>query len=246
MPKMIQESYNFEKVAGGNSSDITVYAVQNGLRSNTIGVPLTDLTGTTWLLKKPSEMSWPDDTMQKALTHKFTFGEYESDTADGIIVRRYSTYYCIIGQTNTYPFFAGVLYPDATGDSCWQYGESSDGNNVVLGDVRVIIEIIGGDDADDADLIAWIEANGEQQIYIPTVNEYALSALLTNLSSDVELKFEALDGFELPENITVTGGTLVSWDSETGVAVISGYSSETEVTVICSKKNNSSSGGGGS
>lgn len=63
---------------------------------------------------------------------------------------------------------------------------------------------------------------------------YSLTQTLTNLTSgNVSLTITADEGYNLPSTITVTNGTLVSWDSTTGVAVISGYNANTTVSVEC-------------
>ena len=64
---------------------------------------------------------------------------------------------------------------------------------------------------------------------------YSLAYNLTNLTNgDVSLTFTPSSGYELPNSITVSNGTLVSWSKSTGIAVISGYSSNTSVSVACS------------
>ena len=97
--------------------------------------------------------------------------------------------------------------------------------------VNYSIFITGGTDVTNASLISWLEANATQ--VIPS-NEYSLSYTLTNLTNgNVSLTITADEGYSLPSTITVTNGTLVSWDSTTGVAVISEYNANTTVSVEC-------------
>lgn len=84
------------------------------------------------------------------------------------------------------------------------------------------IEITGGTDATNASLIAWLQANAVQQV-TPTANTYALTHSLTNLThGNITIQLTPDAGYTYPSTLTVTNGTLVSYDDTTGVAVISG------------------------
>ena len=92
------------------------------------------------------------------------------------------------------------------------------------------ITITGGTDATNSDLIAWLQANATQQT---SGNQYEITETLTNLtSSNKTIQITPDTGYYLPSSITVTNGTLVSYNSTTGVAVISGDNAV--VTVECS------------
>ena len=95
-----------------------------------------------------------------------------------------------------------------------------------------IIEFTGGTDATNADLIAFMQAHGEQ-IIEPTANEYTLTQNLTNLThGNIALTITADEGYSLPAqaDIVVTGGTIVSYDDETGELVVTAETTAVEVT----------------
>ena len=92
--------------------------------------------------------------------------------------------------------------------------------------------ITGGTDVTNTDLIAWLEANATQ-IIEPTGNEYTLTQNLTNLTNgNITLTITADEGYSLPAqaDITVTGGTIVSYDDTTGELVVTAGTTAVEVT----------------
>ena len=94
------------------------------------------------------------------------------------------------------------------------------------------ITITGGSDVTNATLIAWLEANGTLTAPI-TANTYTITHSLTNVNKgNITLQLTPDTGYELPDTITVTNGTLVSYDKTTGVAVVSG-DDNTSVSVEC-------------
>lgn len=95
------------------------------------------------------------------------------------------------------------------------------------------ITITGGTDVTNATLIAWLEANGTLTAPQPIANTYTITHNLTNVSKgNITLQLTPDTGYELPDTITVTNGTLVSYDKTTGIAVISG-DDNTSVSVEC-------------
>lgn len=95
------------------------------------------------------------------------------------------------------------------------------------------ITITGGSDVTNATLIAWLEANGTLTAPQPTANTYTITHNLTNVNKgNITLQLTPDTGYELPDTITVTNGTLVSYDKTTGIAVISG-DDNTSVSVEC-------------
>lgn len=66
----------------------------------------------------------------------------------------------------------------------------------------------------------------------PASNVYSLTHSLTNLANgNVSFTVTPDTGYSLPSSVTVSNGTLVSYDSSTGVIVVSGDSAE--ITVDC-------------
>ena len=97
----------------------------------------------------------------------------------------------------------------------------------------LVVEFTGGTDVTNATLIAWLEANGTLTAPTPTANTYTLTHTLTNVTKgNITLQLTPDTGYELPDTITVTNGTLVSYDKTTGIAVISG-DDNTSVSVEC-------------
>lgn len=95
------------------------------------------------------------------------------------------------------------------------------------------ITITGGSDVTNATLIAWLEANGTLTAPQPTANTYTITHTLTNVNKgNITLQLTPDTGYELPDTITVTNGTLVSYDKTTGIAVVSG-DDNTSVSVEC-------------
>lgn len=95
------------------------------------------------------------------------------------------------------------------------------------------IEFTGGTDATNANLIAWLEANGTLTAPIQA-NTYTLTHTLTNLTKgNITLQITPDNGYSLPassSDITVTNGTIVSYNNQTGVLVING---DDTTTISC-------------
>ncbi len=78
-----------------------------------------------------------------------------------------------------------------------------------------------------ADLLDFLEASATQQT---GGNSYTLTQSLTNLSpGDVTFLITPDAGCSLPSSVTVTNGTLVSYDSTTGLVVVNGENAEISV-----------------
>ena len=84
------------------------------------------------------------------------------------------------------------------------------------------ITITGGTDVTNATLIAWLEENGTLTAPIQA-NTYTLTHNLTNVSKgNTKFTITPDAGYELPSSVSVSNGTLVSYDSTTGEVVVSG------------------------
>ena len=96
------------------------------------------------------------------------------------------------------------------------------------GATPVTVQIDGGTDVTNPTLIAFFEANGE--LTPPAGNTYSLSNSLSNASAeDITFIIQPDEGYALPDTVTVTNGTLVSYDKTTGEVVVSGASAEISV-----------------
>lgn len=84
------------------------------------------------------------------------------------------------------------------------------------------ITITGGTDATNSTLISWLEANGTLTAPIQA-NTYNLTHTLTNLTKgNITLQITPDTNYTYPTSLTISNGTIVSYDNTTGVAVISG------------------------
>ena len=176
---------------------------------------VTDLTGTKWVFND----SYPYGSIQSIArsvnfnsnNNSFVELGVEKNNADEATYIQYYTDNDVI------------LVYDSTGYAI---------SNHWLDQAYRTIEITGGTDATNADLIAWLEANATQ-IIEPTGNEYTLTQNLTNLTSgNITLTITADEGYSLPAqaDIVVTGGTIVSYDDTTGELVVTAGTTAVEVT----------------
>lgn len=82
------------------------------------------------------------------------------------------------------------------------------------------IHIIDGNDVTNNNLLTWLQAHATYTIE-------SIGAFLENityLSSGYKiLRITPNAGYSLPSSVTVTNGTLISYDNSTGVLVIDGY-----------------------
>lgn len=194
---------------------------------------VTDLTGTTWVFNNSltrSDINYNvSGTVHNATytSYDFEFLDYNSDYGANV----FSFYYYTI--PSPYEIGDGIVYipENPLGYSeGWYFGNQHNPTSFVP-TTAPIIKITDGTDVTNSNLISWLQANATQ--VIPS-NEYLLTYSLTNLTNDnVSLTITADEGYNLPSTITITDGTLVSWDSTTGVAVISGYGANTTVSVEC-------------
>lgn len=66
------------------------------------------------------------------------------------------------------------------------------------------------------------------------MNTYTITHNLSNVTQgNVTIIITPDTGYDLPSSISVTNGTLISYNSTTGEAVISGYGSNTVIEAVC-------------
>lgn len=102
------------------------------------------------------------------------------------------------------------------------------------------IEITGGTDATNAELIAWLEANGTLTREEPS--SYEISTSLTGVTADpnnptsiepgetVTMSFTADEGYQMPDSITVEGATAL-WMPSTGTLQLSDPTDDVTVVI---------------
>lgn len=96
------------------------------------------------------------------------------------------------------------------------------------------ITFTGGTDATNSTLISWLESNGTLTAPI-VANTYTLTHSLTNLTKgNITIQITPDTNYTYPTTLSVTNGTLVSYDNSTGIAVISGDDT-TSVSGECEK-----------
>ena len=127
-------------------------------------------------------------------------------------------------ELQSYAMYSGTI---TFGQDFVYYGNSGGWTNSAYKS----ISITSGTDTTNPDLIAWLSTNATYQA--PVVgNVYEITHSLTNLThGNVSFTITPDTGYALPSSVSVTNGTLVSYDSSTGVVVVSGDS--VEISVSC-------------
>lgn len=127
---------------------------------------ITDLTGTKWVIKKPSEIvgtlsAESPSIMDTELTYKIYASTYESAEQNNIRIREF--YNSGIYAGGIVASISPFVYPRIilnTVDGVQYNTDSSTYTNI--GDIESTIEITGGTGVTNSDLIAWLQANATQ------------------------------------------------------------------------------------
>ena len=145
---------------------------------------ITDLTGTTWTIKKPSEWVYGGPVPEASgikqrsdlfeLNYTISYDEYISAVQSILGITRFSAagdYLNGVLHSRTgdlvYPFFSIISDGDtysASANRVDLHNSSNSEDDINLGDVEVTLNIIDGDDTDNADLITWLTANAKQVV----------------------------------------------------------------------------------
>ena len=136
---------------------------------------ITDLSGTTWTIKKPSEWVYggvPESYMSKisfSINYIVSYSTYTSAEQSNLHLTRYSNpsnnlEYVGASLATVAPFIYPrfVINNTRSGSSSVTYQNGED--ELQLGDVQVTLNIIDGDDATNesanfATLLTWLQAN---------------------------------------------------------------------------------------
>lgn len=162
-------------------------------------MPITDLTGYTWVGN--SEFLPTPSTIDVPGTFHFT--------------------------SNNRSFLGLTITPQGKANTILEYDSTTVYDNGWTDQAYRTIVITGGSSAVSGGpkfsrLLSWLEANGTLTAPIQA-NTYNLTHSLTNLTKgNITLQITPDTGYTYPSTLTVTNGTLVSYDNTTGVAVISG------------------------
>ena len=204
-----------------SSHSITIRYTETAVTST-----VADLTGTKWVLNRNLGTTTPAGT-------EYSYG----------IGHSFNEYYSLnfASNSNNYAqfWFRGL---GEGGETQLRYSStivngalSADGGAQYWEDEAYrIIEITDGVDATNSTLIAWLYQNAELQEE-PQANTYEITHSLTNIShGNISIQITPDTGYTYPSGITVTNGTLVSYDSTTGVAIING-DDNTVVRAECAK-----------
>ena len=210
------KTFNFEKIIGGSENEASVFAIQNGVRSNTIS-SITDLTNTKWLIKKPSEWVNPFSSatsLNLNINNKITCGSYESANTNNIrgVFKYFGTILAmqIVNYDDTnYPNIGIVFvdYPDREGEDSFyvSYTSASGSGYIDLGDVETILEITTGDDVTNQNLITFLEANATQ--ILPTFTSSFNDISVTNDNGFINLRFKDVNYKLEKSSITTLANT---------------------------------------
>jgi len=142
------KTFNFEKIIGGFENKASVFAVQNGAKSNTVD-SITDLTGTLWLMDNAVDVYMQNYEYDLSFTSNNT-----SFIKFGLV---YDIGSDIGGGSGPDNQGLDYYYDELNSDRVYDSRNDTWSNNAYK-----IIKITGGEDATNSDLIAWLEANATQ------------------------------------------------------------------------------------
>ena len=210
-------AYRIISITGG--TDATNADLIAWLEANATQINVTDLTGTTWIINDNPTINPPSIHVQNIY---FTSNNKQHNE-----------------------LFIGYIPELDREDEIWYGGDPTETyiqtytvSNGWTNNAYKTITITGGAGATDATFINWLVQNATQQ-ETPQANTYEVTHSLTNLSyGNITLTVAAEQGYALPSSsssITVTNGTLVSYDSSTGVIVVSGDDTTT-VSMECEEE----------
>ena len=200
--KWHNQAYRIISITGG--TDATNANLISWLEANATQVEVTDLSGTEWEI---------DNTVDGSSVANETFSlNFASNNTN---------YTSLFFDVWNKPIAKHIEY---NSDSVYD-------NNAWVDPAYRTISITSGTDTTNPDLIAWLTNNATYQA--PAVgNTYEITHSLTNLThGNVSFTITPDTGYALPSSVSVTNGTLVSYDSSTGVVVVSGDS--VEISVSC-------------
>ena len=162
-------------------------------------MPISDLTGCVWVSTTDSLSETMTANYNNPYLINFT---YNNDTYDSMFE---DAGYRLAFSKNNVAIF---VYD-------WDEGFWLDTPPITL-------TFTGGTDATNSDLIEWLQDNGTLTAPI-VANTYELTHTLTNVSKgNTKFTITADTGYVLPSSVSVSNGTLVSYDSTTGEVVVSG------------------------
>ena len=162
-------------------------------------MPISDLTGCVWVSTTDSLSETMTANYNNPYLINFT---YNNDTYDSMFE---DAGYRLAFSKNNVAIF---VYD-------WDEGFWLDTPPITL-------TFTGGTDATNSDLIEWLQDNGTLTAPI-VANTYELTHTLTNVSKgNTKFTITADTGYVLPSTVSVSNGTLVSYDSATGEVVVSG------------------------
>lgn len=212
-------SYKTIEITGG--SDVSNADLISWLEANgTLIAPqpaITDLTGYTWeanssIMAEPNSQGYGisfESNSQNYIGLRPIWIPTQEELGSGAGVNQLD-----------YIQFNGslIITTVATG----QIGETQTAIDTWSNSAYKTIVITGGSDVTNATLITWLGANGTLTAPAPS-NTYTLTHSLTNLThGNITFTITPDNGYTYPTTLTVSNGTLVSYDNTTGIAVISG------------------------
>ena len=237
------QAYRIIEITGG--TDATNATLISWLEANATQVEVTDLAGTNWTFHpkglKTGVFGTSSTTRQYVnISFSATASTYEFTNQTAIYLTSYEftqSGYPVVG--NAISLAPGDLnaqayywkQQDAFSDDQYTWVKVRDNGTIVnLGDENVTISFTSGTDCTNPDLIVWFSQNATE-VTTPVGTTYEITHSLTDLThGNVSFTVTPDTGYSLPSSVTVTNGTLVSYDSSTGIIVVSGDSAEISVT----------------
>jgi len=171
----LSEAFRTIEITGG--TDATNATLISWLQANATQVvepAITDLTGTKWLIKKPSEfigVGFEEGYVKITsvdLVYKMYASTYESAVQNEFRIRQQfdsstgSFAGCLFATATpiVYPRF--VIFCSPSNNSSYVQFQAASDDTLNLGDIETTIEITGGTDVTNSDLISWLQANATQ------------------------------------------------------------------------------------
>ena len=230
------------KITGGE--DVTNVNLIAWLQENATQV--TDvpecLANSKWLLKIKSELCsfYYATTSSFSIDNKMSYDGVESQIFSSLSIgsgtSKNQLYQSTSKTGSTYPRYA---YENLQNSSCTLTQYTASDSSTSLGDVNVLLELGHGTDDSNFDLITWLYENAT---LIEASNSYKLKHIITNLThGNTSFTITPDARYALPSSITVTNGTLISYDSTTGLIVVSGDDT-TIISVECDETQQGYSG----
>lgn len=199
----VNDDYKTITITGGNAVNDTTLI--NWLSANAIQVPVADLIDTTWVFN--------DDITYEVYT-RLNY-RYEFDfLCDNV------QYHGMTFTQSGRNYYLNFIDDEYDNIQVYYGNPDAESGTWVNNKYKTIYF---NTSVTDSNVISFMQDSATYQEPQPVGNTYELTHSLTNLThGNITLQITSDAGYTYPTTLTVTNGTLVSYDNTTGVAVISG------------------------